>query len=421
MKKQRILFIIALSAISLLGLVVMQINWMLHAANLREEQLGHRITMALHRINQKIKRDTLICQNIKSELKCNNGKCLAVSAGNRSTKSLDSIVKSEFHSHHITVSYSFQILDKSSKEYKAACYAANNRDMYTTCLDGLFSGHQKAELRFRFFNKQQYIYAEMGSMLLGSVVLIAGVLACFILTIQMILKQKKLSEMTGDFINNMTHELKTPIATISLASNMIRKEQIVNNPLKINHYAEVIHEENDKLQLQVEQVLRIARIERGEFTLNKCNIDINELIKDAINSIELQVYERGGQIRCYLNAAKNEILADANHITNVISNLLDNANKYSPENPNITITTQDRINGLLIAVEDKGIGMSKDKQKFVFQKFYRVPTGNLHDVKGYGLGLAYVKMMVDAHKGQVVLHSELGKGSKFEIFLPYQV
>ncbi|MEO1655803.1 MAG: HAMP domain-containing sensor histidine kinase, partial [Bacteroidota bacterium] len=241
---------------------------------------------------------------------------------------------------------------------------------------------------------------------------------CFILTIHTIWKQKKLSEMTTDFINNMTHELKTPISTISLASNMLRKDRVLENKDKIVHYSGVIHDENDKLQNQVEQVLRLARIERGEYRLNIEKINLHEAVNEAIGSIELQVKSRNGQIKCYLEAIKHEILADMTHLTNVVSNLLDNANKYSPENPDITVKTYNREDGVVISVEDKGIGMSKDKQKYIFNKFYRVPTGNIHDVKGFGLGLAYVKMMVDAHKGHIHLKSEPGKGSKFDIFLP---
>jgi two-component system, OmpR family, phosphate regulon sensor histidine kinase PhoR len=259
----------------------------------------------------------------------------------------------------------------------------------------------------------------MGWMFTGSVLLIGLVSLCFGLTIQTILQQKRLSEMTSDFINNMTHELKTPIATVSLASNMLRREKIVSNPEKIIHYSGIISEENRKLQEQVEQVLRLAKLEKGDFKLNKCPVNIHEIIQNALSTIDLQVKSRNGKIKCYLNAMRQEVTADVTHLTNVVSNLLDNANKYSPEKPEITIMTHNREDGIVISVEDKGIGMSKDKQKYIFQKFYRVPTGNIHDVKGFGLGLAYVKMMVDAHKGNIYLNSEPGKGSRFDIFLPY--
>ena len=419
MRKNRIILISAVSALSLLGLVIMQINWILQAAKMREDELKHRITLASYTIGGKLKRDTIALNELKGTLrdkKQNNTSCEMHDL--KCKTRLDSIVRTEFSYHQITLPYCFEVLDKNSQAYISPCYISNNQNVHSICLDNIVGAPKKAEIRITFSDKQRYIYAQMGWMLTGSSILIVCVIACFAMTIYTMWKQKKVSEMTGDFINNMTHELKTPIATISLASNMLRRQQIVNNPTKIVHYAGVIHEENEKLQNQVEQVLRIARLERGDFKLQKCLTDVHDLIQDAINTIDLQVRVKGGQIRCYLNAMHKEIKADTTHLTNVIANLLDNANKYSPENPQITISTHDKPDGVVISVEDKGIGMSKDKQKYVFEKFYRVPTGNVHDVKGFGLGLAYVKMMVEAHKGQVQLYSELGKGSKFEIFLP---
>ncbi|TAE49153.1 MAG: sensor histidine kinase [Cytophagales bacterium] len=174
------------------------------------------------------------------------------------------------------------------------------------------------------------------------------------------------------------------------------------------------------MQAQVEQVLHLAKLEKGDFKLNKIQANIHQVIQGAIDTLDLQVKTRNGKIKCYLNALQVNLMADVTHLTNVISNLLDNANKYSPQKPEIIISTHNKEDGIVVAIEDKGIGMSKDKQKHVFEKFYRVTNGNVHDVKGFGLGLAYVKLMVDAHKGQIQIQSELGKGSKFEIFLPFQ-
>jgi nitrogen-specific signal transduction histidine kinase len=412
--------IIAVSALSLLGLVIMQINWVLHAAQLREEQLRHRITLASYRIANKLRVDTLAVVELKNELKNPKNQITCIIHNLKCKGRVDSIVRSEFTYHHITLPYHFEILNKNTKDYVSPCYVANKENLHSICLDNVVGAPKKAEIRITFSNKQQYVYAQMGWMLTGSTLLVVCVIACFGITVYTMWKQKKVSEMTNDFISNMTHELKTPIATISLASNMLKRQQIVNNPTKITHYASVIHEENDKLQNQVEQVLRIARLEKGDFKLQKCLTDLHDLVQDAVNTIDLQVRAKGGQIRCYFNAMHHQIKADTTHLTNVIANLLDNANKYSPENPEITISTYDNNGTVVIAVEDKGIGMSKDKQKHVFEKFYRVPTGNVHDVKGFGLGLAYVKMMVEAHKGQVQIHSELGKGSRFEVFLPVE-
>jgi two-component system, OmpR family, phosphate regulon sensor histidine kinase PhoR len=424
MKKKRILIIIAISALSLIGLVVLQINWILHAAQLRESQLKHRITLASYRISYRLSKDTSTLRNIGAALEFNHGKILRIPIQQNQQINIDSLLRTEFRYHQISLPYKFEIFDKKCNNYFSVCMSKPasekaGRIENAICMESMLPSNQKAELRITFFNKNQYVFSQMNWMLTGSFVLIALVFACFAMTIQIIWRQKKISEMTSDFINNMTHELKTPISTIGLASNMLRKEQILENKQKLIHYSGIITEENHKLQCQVEQVLRIARLEKGEFKLNKCLTNIHDIIQDAINTVDLQVKTRGGQIKCYLNALQENIEADATHLTNVISNLLDNANKYSPESPEIIVSTHDKEDGIVIAVEDSGIGMSKDKQKYIYEKFYRVSTGNVHDVKGFGLGLAYVKMMVDAHKGQIHLQSELGKGSKFEIFLPY--
>jgi two-component system phosphate regulon sensor histidine kinase PhoR len=419
MKKKQILYIVVISAFSLVGLVVLQINWIQHAADLRESQLKHRVTMAANRIYHKTSKDYPTMVSLTEDLERNNARKLEVCLSRATRSNLDSILKAEFRFFQINLDYKFKILDKHSSAYAQSCSSFSTANyMFPICLEGLTGSH-KAELQVQLLNTNNYIFAQMGWMLLGSVLLIGLVAVCFGLTIYTIWRQKKLSEMTTDFINNMTHELKTPISTISLASNMLRKKMITNNPDKIIHYSGIIQEENQKLQSQVEQVLRIAKLERGDFQLNKEEVNVHEIIQNAIDTIDLQVKTRGGQILCYLNALHNTVKADVTHLTNVVANLLDNANKYSPEKPQIVVSTHDREDGVVISVEDKGIGMSKDKQKYIFDKFYRVPTGNLHDVKGFGLGLAYVKMMVEAHKGQIYLNSDLGKGSKFDLFLPY--
>ncbi len=418
MRKNKIVLIIAISAFSLLGLVILQINWILHSAKLQSDQLDHRIMMATSSIVRKLQEDSIAIAELVEKLQNKKIQTHCVLKNLKYKSRLDSLVRDELTRHRILLPYCLDVLDKNSKEFVSVCYTAGKENMHSICIDHLVKNPKKAEIRLTFSGKSGYIYAQMGWMLIGSIVLIVCVMACFGYTIYTMWKQKKVSEMTNDFINNMTHELKTPIATISLASNMLKRQQILHNPVKIIHYASVIHEENDKLQNQVEQVLRIARIEKGDFKLQKCLTNVHDLIQDAINTIDLQVRAKGGQIKCYLNAVQNQIHADTIHLTNVIANLLDNANKYSQEAPEITVSTYNNPEGVIIAVEDNGIGMSKDKQKHVFEKFYRVPTGNVHDVKGFGLGLAYVKMMVEAHKGQVLLHSELGKGSRFEIFLP---
>ncbi|NEM99208.1 sensor histidine kinase [Pontibacter burrus] len=246
------------------------------------------------------------------------------------------------------------------------------------------------------------------------------IIATFGTTIHIIYKQKKLSEMKNDFINNMTHEFKTPIATISLATDSIANPKIYENPDKIKYYTNIIRQENKRMNTQVENVLQIALLEKNEFKMRLAPVDVHLLIVKAIESIRLQVEQRLGSINVQLDALAHELKSDEIHLYNVICNLLDNANKYSPAAPEISLSTRNVDGGIVIAVDDKGMGMSKDTQQRVFEKFYRVPTGNLHNVKGFGLGLSYVKAIVQAHHGNINLWSEPGKGSRFEIFLPFR-
>lgn len=423
-KRSKIFIIIGISALSLIGLIAIQINWIFHTAQLREQQLKHRLATASSHIQHKIWKDTTLNAVLTQHVKNNKGKRLGVKIRKEDHAELDSLIKNVFEYQHVKLPYTFKLVDKKNKKFNSTCHSQSIS--HRVCLERVLERTKekkdrtlKAEIRIFLPDMMSYVWTHMGWIIAVSVIMIALTSGGFILTVRTVLRQKKMSEMTTDFINNMTHELKTPIATVSLASNMLRKEKILDNRDKIIHYSGVIHEENKKLQDQVEQVLRIAKVEKGEYTLNKVQADVHALVLDAIATIDLQVRDKGGKVQYYLNAMRHTVMADVVHITNVISNLLDNANKYSEEVPDIVVETTDLDNGVVISVTDNGIGMSKEMQKHIFDKFYRVSTGNIHDVKGFGLGLAYVKMMIDAHKGNIELKSELGKGSCFKIFLPY--
>ena len=274
-------------------------------------------------------------------------------------------------------------------------------------------------LMLHFPTETQVIWAGLWKILLLSLFFVAVILGCFIYTILVIFRQKKLSEMKNDFINNMTHEFKTPIATISLASDSITNALVINNPDKVRRFADIIKQENKRMNGQVEKVLQMALIDRDTIKLNFTAINLHEVINQALGNISLQVEKKDGIVSSNLKADRPVVEGDMNHISNVINNLLDNANKYSPEKPDITVSTRNMSNGVEMTISDKGIGMTKEAKKKIFEKFYRVHTGNLHDVKGFGLGLAYVKAMVTAHKGSIDVRSELGKGSSFIVFLPF--
>lgn len=274
------------------------------------------------------------------------------------------------------------------------------------------------DLSLYFPNRTRIVLESVLGMLSLSIVFTAIVLFCFWYTIQVIFRQKQLSEMKTDFINNMTHEFKTPIATISLAADSISSPMVVNNPDKIKRFVDIIRQENRRMNSQVERVLQMALIDKKDFELKLGEINMHEMIEQVVSNFSLQIERREGMLRTDFQATKPVIEGDSTHIASVIHNLLDNANKYSPEKPDITVSTRNVPMGLEITVTDKGMGISKEVRKHIFDKFYREHTGNVHDVKGFGLGLSYVKAIMTAHKGLVDVHSEPGKGSSFVLTFP---
>ena len=305
----------------------------------------------------------------------------------------------------------------SSMKYKVSGLKSD-KDTYMVNLFPNDYSNSESYLRVYFPNQDRYIIRNIWMMYATSLLLILVVLGCFYVAVSTILKQKKLADIKNDFINNMTHEFKTPISTISLATQMLGDEAVTASPSMFKRYLGIIRDENKRLGSQVEKVLQTAQMERGEVRLNLGTVNMHLIIERVLENISPQIELRQGVIKMDLQAENPEIQADEVHLTNIIFNLLDNANKYSPENPIIKITTEDTEKGLSIKVIDQGIGMTKESVKQIFEKFYRVPTGNVHDVKGFGLGLSYVKKMVEEHHGRINVVSKLGEGSEFEVVLP---
>lgn len=265
---------------------------------------------------------------------------------------------------------------------------------------------------------KKLIWRSMTWFIIGAIVFTVIIVTAFFLTVRALLKQKKLSEIKSDFINNMTHEFKTPLATISLAVDALKNEKVINDREKMNYFTGIIKEENKRMNKQVETILQAALLDRQEVQLNLKKLNGHDLIISALNNIQLQVEQVQGKLEVYLDADKDLILADEVHFTNLVSNLLDNAVKYSKEHLTIKVTTQNAGNQFKIKIEDNGIGMNKETANRIFEKFYRAHTGNLHNVKGFGLGLSYVKTMVDAHHGTIKVESIPGKGSTFSLTFP---
>lgn len=274
------------------------------------------------------------------------------------------------------------------------------------------------DLLLYFPARTAYLWRQMGPLFGATFMLLLVIIVCFVLTVRTIIVQRRLAGRMVGFINNMTHEFKTPISTVALACEAIGRPDIIEQKDKIARYNRMIIDENRRMQGQVEKILQMAVLEEGDYELQLTDVDVHEVIRRAVESITLQIEHRGGTITCALDAAEYSVRADAVHLTNIINNLLDNANKYSPQSPVIAVTTHNNDNGITVRISDQGMGIKDEDRKMVFDAYYRVPAGNIHDVKGFGLGLSYVKLMVTAHGGNISLASEYGKGTQVSLWLP---
>jgi len=345
-----------------------------------------------------------------------------------SINSLDKMLLKELKEKGITTPYAYAVFSEKEEDFVMTNHACDkHKMMYTQPSDfrysiSLFpsSNEEIAKLYIDFPTKVNFLWSGLWFNILSTILFTGIVVFCFYYTINIILTQKKLSEMKNDFLNNMTHEFKTPIATISIATDTIKQMITKGKADMAMRFVNIIDEENKRMNSQVGKVLQMARIDKREFRLNIETVQANNILESAAEKISLQVEQKGGNVTLDLQAKNDLIEVDVTHFTNIIHNLLDNANKYTPEKPQIIIRTQEASSGLQIEIEDNGVGIDKEARKQIFDKFYRVPTGNLHDVKGFGLGLSYVQAIVTAHGGTIDVKSELGKGSTFIIIIPHQ-
>ena len=336
---------------------------------------------------------------------------------------IDSLLKIEFENKGIDIYFNFGIFDDNANHFVFIDTANMAKEplIKSPLKASLFPNDIIGNATFLVVNfpaKDQFLFKKIFATLSSSIILLLVIIACFGYAIYIILKQKKLSELKNDFINNMTHEFKTPIATVSLATEALSDPSIAKEKVNISKYVGVIKDETNRLGTQVERVLQAATMEKGDLQINKSKIDIHTLLEDCIERSQLQIETEGGTIIKKLEATNHLSYIDGHHFFNAISNLLDNALKYSTKTPVISISTASKDNRLQLFIKDNGIGISKEQQKYIFEKFYRVPTGNIHNVKGFGLGLNYVHYVVEAHQGIISVDSEIGKGSTFIIDLP---
>ena len=336
-----------------------------------------------------------------------------------SNRELNGTLKEELVKRNITIDYKYGVYnnDGLATPLKSGYYTINKKESQSYPL--LKNGDKNFyKLYITFPTKDKLILSGISSVLLLSLFFIFIIIIAFSSSLYQLMRQKKISEIKTDFINNMTHEFKTPIATINLALDSIKNPKIINDNDKVMRYVQMIRDENKRMHSQVENVLRISRLEKNQIEITKETVDVHDIIEDAITHVSLLIQDRKGNLNTHFEAITAEISGNQFHLTNVIVNILENALKYSDGAPKIDVYTESTNKFFVFKIKDEGIGMPKNVQKNVFEKFYREERGNIHNVKGHGLGLAYVKEIVEKHHGTVFVESEKGKGSIFTVKLP---
>ena len=407
--------VIVIVAVSLLGLILTQIFWLNRSVIISEKQYDDRVDRMLHDVLNELKSYVDTSASIQNtppqELKLFDVV---------DTTLLNALLKKYIRYHRLDSKYIYALVRSKDDHiiYSYENFSVNNeQEAYKTCLSCIWK-KEYIHLSIFFPDKRRNIYMEMFGWIFLSVIFLLAITTAFVFIIYSIFKQKKISDIKNDFINNMTHEFKTPLSTISLSSEILMKNKGQPSEKRVKKYSKIIYDENQRLQTQVELILQTAVIDRGQLKLKKEKIDIHDLIKSTVDGFSFEACENKIEFVYSLEAKHHEIKVDPIHIRNVISNIIDNAIKYSSGSCKIKIITSDKDQGILLAFEDQGIGMSRESQNKVFDKFYRVSTGNVHNVKGFGLGLYYVKTIVEAHNGKVILESSLNIGSTFYVYLP---
>jgi len=406
--------LIVVTFISLLALVAIQISWIVNAANIQEKQFNQSVKMAMSKIVEQLTDDESICSEVASCIgKAGTASCFTSMYNQIEWSKLDSIVKTALSFYNLNTGYEFDIVDTK----KDADFKACKKTYFSEELESVFL-QNGIELKIKFPHKSEFIAAQIGLMFISSIVLIILISISFLLILKYYRREKMLYRGTRDFINNITHEFKTPITNIALANSMISKSDKVAEDEKLNQYSQIIKSEQKKLKNRVEGLLDIARIENGN--AGECSTtDICNLIKCTVDSYQVQLQQLKGSIVYHKQSEECNVSIDTEQFQVAISNLIDNAIKYCDKAPEIKITTYHKSDFVYIEIEDNGIGIPQEYLKQIFEKYFRVPTGDLHNVKGFGIGLSTVKAIIESVKGKIEVKSKVGIGTKFIIQLPY--
>lgn len=421
MSRKTIFIFFFLAVISLAGVVITQIYWVKRAYNLQEKQFNDRVTIAMTGVVERIltiNQDSAVVEPVKQMA---SNFFVANINDTLHPFLLEALLKEEFLHSNLTQDFEYGIYDCFNDSIVFGGKVSFNEPNQSGEAEEITS-QQRFDRDGHYFGvyfpeKPSFILDRMDFWIYSSLVIVLIVIF-FAYAMMLILRQKRLSEVKTDFINNMTHELKTPISTIALSSEVILGPHIHENPERLRQYARIIRNENNRLQAQVDRVLQVATLSPDKLKLKEEELDLHEIITRAVETFRITAGEKQGEINTSLQAVHHNIRGDRVHITNIIYNLLDNACKYTEAPPAITVSTANEGNTIEIGVKDNGIGIAPDQLKHIFEKFYRVPTGNIHNVKGFGLGLYYVKTIVTAHNGKITAHSNKGAGSEFRVKLP---
>jgi two-component system, OmpR family, phosphate regulon sensor histidine kinase PhoR len=419
MSRNQIRFVVILGSFAIIGIIIIQTYWMQRAWNTAEKQFNQSIFIALKNVAENLSAfNQTVLPNEHPVNQLSSNYFVVNTNSVIDVNILDYFLRTEFDKLNIETDYEYAIYDCHDDKMVYGNFVSASGDDKSIELTTNLPKYSEYIYYFgvNFPSKTNSVIADMRIWFVFSVILLVSVIF-FAYAIFIILRQKRLSELQKDFINNMTHEFKTPISSINISADVIMHPEIIKTPERLRNYGEIIKKENRRLNNQVEKVLQIARIEKSGFELKKEHIDINEIIMDVADNCKSN---NGTNVLIHTNLAQNppKIFADRLHFTNIIHNLLDNAIKYADKEPEIRISTLLHLPVLKIIIQDNGPGISREFQKKVFHKFYRIPTGNVHNVKGFGLGLYYVKNICHAHRWNIQLLSEVNKGATFIIEIP---
>jgi two-component system phosphate regulon sensor histidine kinase PhoR len=424
MDKKSFPILIVISAIALAGIMIIQLYGIRNAAKFQREQFAGSVqiglkTVANRLLEMQVDTNVFLLQRCMhaSEFERQEILPLLLSPG------IENLILEEFQALKINLDYEFGVYGLPDGVMHRSSDSLLNNELFESPHFVSFSclyDHEGFNLAVYFPNQQSLVLRSVIPWALLLFLLILILVVAFYRIIRLFINQKNLSDMKTDFVNNMTHEFKTPIASLSLAADMLLKPEVNSQPCQVQRYASIISSENNRLKSRVEQVLHITLVEKGDFQMKMKPVDMHKIIEEGLKPYRLLIKQQKGIVIKNLNAQKPQLQADPDHLENIVSNLVDNAIKYSIGSPEITIETGNNGEGVYFAIGDKGIGISNEHQKDIFRRFYRVSTGDVHDAKGFGLGLYYVKTVVEAHHGSIIVKSQPGKGSRFEVFLPFQ-